>query len=239
VGRKQMPWFRFYTEAPNDRKVRRLSPSHRWVWVCVLAAARQSPEPGRLLVSDGVPMTVADLADYAGVTHKVAKAALEGMQKVGLTAQDGRTLVVPAWHERQYQSDTSTDRVRQHRSRNIKADGDIETFHNRSSNGDGTFLKRSKEQLRNAPETETETDTEGEHSRDDYAGSSEPLTDGKARRVLARLRASAHPDSRERLAGEAVAALPALLADFDAPDDVLVSYLLGEGANLKLYRRTE
>lgn len=143
MPKKKMPWFRFYVEAPSDRKVRRMKPEHRWVWVCVLCAARSSPTPGELWVAPGEPMLVDDLADLAGVSVKVAGAAVAHMQQLGMV-EGSEPWVVPAWGERQYESDTSTDRVRAHRERRRNAD---ETLQARSSNGGG-----------NAPETETETD---------------------------------------------------------------------------------
>ena len=144
MARKKMPWFRFYVEAPADRKVRRMKPEHRWVWVCVLCAARSSPTPGELWVAPGDPMTVDDLADLAGVPPKVAAAAVAHMVRLGMVA-GSEPWTVPAWGDRQYESDSSTERVKKHRAK--QAGNDVGTV-------DGTFHGRSS----NAPETETETD---------------------------------------------------------------------------------
>ncbi|MCL6443142.1 MAG: hypothetical protein K6T83_06760 [Alicyclobacillus sp.] len=37
-----MEWFRFYTEAISDTKIRRLPPAQRWLWVVMLSLARKS-----------------------------------------------------------------------------------------------------------------------------------------------------------------------------------------------------
>lgn len=148
MPRRRMPWFRFYVEAPRDMKVRRLRPEHRWVWVCVLCAARQSPTPGELWVAEGEPMTVDELADLAAVPAKTVRAAIKHMTELGLVAGD-KPWIVPTWHERQFTSDTSTDRSAQSRAR-------------RSNNQTGpvaTPLQRRRTFRSNAPETETETDT--------------------------------------------------------------------------------
>ena len=63
MPRPARPWFRFYVEALSDRKLRRLTPAQRWLWVAVLGAARQSPIPGHLMVSEREPMDAHDLAD--------------------------------------------------------------------------------------------------------------------------------------------------------------------------------
>lgn len=148
------PWFRFYVEAFGDRKLRRLKPAQRWVWVAVLGAARESPEPGRLYVAPGLPMTLAELADYAAVTEREARAALDIMVALSMVALEGDLMVVTNWGKRQFESDNTTERTRDHRDRS-KDDG---------GNDVGTFQPRSKERpnggRRNTPETETETETE-------------------------------------------------------------------------------
>lgn len=41
-----MDWFKFYTEARNDRKILSLSMEQRWVWVSLLCFASEQPERG-------------------------------------------------------------------------------------------------------------------------------------------------------------------------------------------------
>lgn len=62
-----MTWFRFYTDTIYDRKIRRLSFPHRWLWVTVLSLAKESPIQGKLLIVEGEPMTVEDIQDAANV----------------------------------------------------------------------------------------------------------------------------------------------------------------------------
>jgi biotin operon repressor len=150
MGRKAMPWFRFYVETPSDRKVRRLKPEHRWLWVCVLCLARQSPTPGALLIAADEPASPDDLADLAGLPVASVRKGLTHLRQLGMIekcSENGWELVA-AWNTRQYASDTSTDRVRAYRTR----------ANPRSSNGVGTFQERSSNGGGNAPETETETD---------------------------------------------------------------------------------
>lgn len=170
MARKPMPWFRFYTEAPSDRKVRRLKPEHRWVWVCVLCAARMSDTPGELWVAPGEPMTVDDLADLAGVTPRAAKAALDHMAQLGLI-EGSEPWTVPAFTARQFASDTSTERVRAHRKKKAR-------------NGDGTLQERSSNGRGNAPETETETESVTTPSNGFTPRGSNPLEDDHDRSEL-------------------------------------------------------
>lgn len=148
MPRRPMPWFRFYTEAPTDRKVRRLRrPDHKWVWVCAMCLARSSPVPGSLMISETEPVNVDDLADLADVPISRVAAALDAMAAVGLVEFDdvAGCWTIPSWATRQFASDTSTDRVRAHRQRTGR-------------NDDETLQTRSTGRYRNAPETETETE---------------------------------------------------------------------------------
>lgn len=142
----KMPWFRFYVEAVADKKLRRQKPETRWLFVACLAAARSSVEPGVLLVAEGVPMHEADLADFAGLTIRQTTAGVQALLEVGVIAfdEEAQAWFVPAWAERQYESDLSTERVRKHRR--------------------GTAMKRPIDRSNDVPATppDTEADTETE-----------------------------------------------------------------------------
>lgn len=151
------PWFRFYTEACGDRKLRRLKPDYRWLFVACLAAARVSPEPGVLLVSEGDPMTVEDIADWAGMDVRTTRFGMRALVTADLFREDSdnaqHTLAYrsPTFHDRQYESDDVTKRTRKYRA-------------TREDTDEGTFQRSSQERSgnvgRNVPETDTETDTE-------------------------------------------------------------------------------
>jgi hypothetical protein len=141
VPRPSRPWFRFYVEALNDPKLRRLDPAERWLWVAILGAARASCEPGVLLVAENEPYADDELAHFASVPLKVVKSALPKMERLGMLARDDSGWWwVPSWDERQFESDDVTSRTRRHR------------------NGQGTGLERSNVVPGNGPETETDTD---------------------------------------------------------------------------------
>jgi hypothetical protein len=144
VPRPIRPWYRFYVETFNDRKIRRLTPTQRWVWVAVLGAARESPESGFLFIAEGVPMTHQELADYAGVKLREIGPALSLMESLSMVTVDANGLVsVNNWGSRQFESDDVTQRTRDYRE------------HSR---------ERSNVVPGNAPEPETETETDKELS---------------------------------------------------------------------------
>lgn len=147
-----MQWFRFYTEAISDKKLRRIARDNNesmahviGVWTIVLAMASDSPERGKLLISDDVPATIDDINDAAGcnVTATFQKLLVTGL----VTVTGNNVYEVPAWNNRQFDSDNSTKRVQELRKRRNEAEkGQNETLQQRFGN---------------APDTDTETDTEG------------------------------------------------------------------------------
>lgn len=173
VPRPARPWFRFYVEALHDRKLRRLTPAQRWLWVAILGAARQSPTPGHLLVSEREPMDATDLADIAGMPVREVERALPLFDRAGLIAKEGDTWYVPKWNGRQYESDNVTERTRKHRS---KPDGenDVGTFQ------PGSMERRNGDEISpvgTPPESETETDTYSRRPSDSRGAIAEPVDD--------------------------------------------------------------
>lgn len=119
MPRKAQPWFRFYVEAVHDTKLRRLKPEVRWLFVACLAAARKSVDAGWLLVDEADPMTLSDIADFAGMPEKQAQQGMADLERVGVmkfVAEEGAWFV-PNWSDRQFESDNVTARTAKHRSK--------------------------------------------------------------------------------------------------------------------------
>lgn len=101
-------WFRFYNDAVNDPKVQRLSGELFKAWVNVLCLA--SKNGGKL-------PTLTDLAFILRVPEDRALAHIEALSAEGLLDQIEGEYEPHNWHGRQYQSDTSTERVKKFRER--------------------------------------------------------------------------------------------------------------------------
>lgn len=129
------PWFRFYSEAVHDRKLRRERPETRWLFVACLCAARQSPVPGVLLVGPGDPMRVVDLVDLAAMSEKAVRDGMAALCAAGVLAFDDESgaWAVPKWAERQFESDDVTTRVQRFRERrsNVSLTADVTPPENR------------------------------------------------------------------------------------------------------------
>lgn len=150
---KKKPWFRCYSETFTDPKIRTLKPDHRWLWLAVLGAARQSPTPGVLLVVEGVPFDADGLADWSALPARTVKAGLVLMVERGMLTIDGSTYSVARWSDRQYASDSSTGR-----SAKARKPPDATTMQrpiDAQCNGDATAMQRPREQ-----KTDTDTPTQ-------------------------------------------------------------------------------
>ena len=152
-----MDWFRFYSEAVSDRKLRRVARVTKQapatvigIWTIILCIASESPERGELLIGQETPATEEDIADVAGCD--VAE-TLRQLEEIGLITRCGETLLVTAWVKRQYNSDGSTARVRKHRMQGQEREP-------AGVADDVTFPKRYCNVSETPPETETDTERE-------------------------------------------------------------------------------
>jgi hypothetical protein len=144
---RKHPWFRVYVELIWDRKIRRLSPEHRWLWIVCLACARSSPVSGFLLLSEGEPMIEDDFVDAASLKVPAVRSGLKALESLGLIEWDATlgAWQVTKWNERQFESDETSKRTAKHRSKE-------------RSNVSRTNVDVAP------PETEAETETENRGS---------------------------------------------------------------------------
>lgn len=124
-------WFRFHDEALNDPKVQLLDGETFKAWVNLLCLA--SKNKGRLPAISGIAFALR-------VTEDAALTVVERLLNGGLIDKvsggaDGYAYAPHGWAERQYKSDTSTERVKRCR-------------------------QRSKTVSETPPETDTETEKE-------------------------------------------------------------------------------
>lgn len=119
MARPKRPWFRVYVEMIRDKKLRRLTPAQRWLWVVIMACARESPLPGFLMLSVSVALSWEDVADAAGMKVKEVEAGAEVMHLLEMIDFDSdlKAWFLPKWNERQYESDDITQRTASYRER--------------------------------------------------------------------------------------------------------------------------
>ena len=140
-------WFRMYGEVLTDRKLARVTKTSGQprvvvlgLWTTLLCLASDSPERGRLLLTEDHPYSAEDLADETGLDTGEIAGILNAFADLRMVAWDGDVLTICAWSERQYESDVSTERVRRFRAK--------------QRNGSATTEKR----FGNSPDTESDTE---------------------------------------------------------------------------------
>ena len=105
-------WFRFYHEALNDPKVQSLEPELFKHWVNLLCIASQH---------DGYLPEICNVSFLLRVTVSDVTCIIEALQGHGLidvsSNQHAANYKMHGWDKRQYKSDSSAERVRQHRKR--------------------------------------------------------------------------------------------------------------------------
>jgi len=134
-----MQWFRLHNKLLNDPSVQGLSSDHFKIYINLLCYASSIDRGG-----------------YIGTLHETSFALRETiptvtscfnvLQGVGLIVTnetDGETFQIPQWKKKQYESDSSTERVKRHREK----------------------VKRSKTVTVTPPDTDTDTDTEQSKDR--------------------------------------------------------------------------
>src|SRR5437868_1323774 len=101
-------WFRFYDDAINDPKILRLTDANFRAWVTLLCLASKN---------DGVLPSTNDIALV--LRMKPAKVAewLAMLTAAGLIDNDNGLFRPHNWDKRQFKSDVSNERVKQHRQR--------------------------------------------------------------------------------------------------------------------------
>ncbi|MCH7617335.1 MAG: hypothetical protein IIB18_05685, partial [Chloroflexi bacterium] len=137
-GKAKMPWFRLYHDVLNNPKVQRLPARLFRTWVNLLCLASENGERGTLPAPE-------DLAFGMRTSAEKANIDLERLIEAGLIDRDGDELRMRDWNLWQYESDSSTGRVREYRAHKNE-----------------TPMKRSGNDGVTPPDTEADTEAEPE-----------------------------------------------------------------------------
>jgi len=135
----ELPWFRMYSDAVDNVKLRMLAFEDRWHYVALCCLKRQgildkTQDPNfRRMVAIKLGIQLVDLEEVE-----------RRLQEVDLIGENFEPV---GWSERQFESDSSTERVRKYRARQKE-----------------TKLKRECNVSVTAQETDTESDTDKTHT---------------------------------------------------------------------------
>ena len=138
MARDKQPWLRLYVDVLDNPKVQRLKGEQFKGWVNLLCLTKRN---------GGVLPGVDHIAFALRISEQKAKAFLASLMSVGLLDDTDEGPQPHDWDELQFESDSSTDRVRKHRERKAE----------RPRNGEGNADETLHE---TPPDTETESDTD-------------------------------------------------------------------------------
>ena len=103
----KMPWFKFYSEALNDRKIIRAARMAQQpkaiimgVWLTLLCLANESPERGKLMIAEDVWSEEDEIAAETGLDPMTFSKVITAFQKLGMVSVSGG-YEIPDWASRQ------------------------------------------------------------------------------------------------------------------------------------------
>lgn len=121
---KSFPWFKVYGEILSDRKITRICATTKQpkavvigVWTTLLAIASQSPERGRLFISDGMPLTFEEIAFETGLQDEDCRGLIDAFAANNMLCLEDDCFAIVHWDDRQFSRDDSKDRVRKYREK--------------------------------------------------------------------------------------------------------------------------
>ena len=146
-------WFRMYSDAIDDEKLRLLAFEDRWHFVAILCCKNSG-----ILDSDEKLMR-RKVAVKLGLDLRELDEVARRLAEVGLI--DADTLQPIAWDKRQYVSDGSKERTKRYREKLRESHSDVTV----------TSHERHNEVTVTPPDTDTDTDTDTDKTLNDPIGS--------------------------------------------------------------------
>lgn len=100
------PWFRFYNEALNDPKLKRIATITKQpkalingVWCGLLCLASESPDRGKLLISDDMPYLMEEIIDAVGIDYELGELIIDYLIKLEMVSLADGVYSITKWDE--------------------------------------------------------------------------------------------------------------------------------------------
>jgi len=108
-----MQWFRLYHEMLDDPKVGTLTDAQFRLWVDILCLASISRDSGNTELT----VTETEWKLRRNINETLQELLHRGLVTFQKRFDGKETIAVPKWNKRQFQSDTSTPRVKKYREK--------------------------------------------------------------------------------------------------------------------------
>lgn len=148
----KLSWFRVYTEILDDMKLRSLTGDQKWDWVCLLALARESSEPGV------VCGTAEDAAWRLRRPLDEFEESLRLFEERGMVEVRPGRIIVTHFLARQYDKQSDRPDATRDRKRRSRANHAGVTLESRGGHADQNGESRPS----HATDTDTDTDTDSD-----------------------------------------------------------------------------
>jgi hypothetical protein len=163
------PWGRLYTGTRHHRKIRILRqrcPDSWWIFYPLLEMAFETDNDGLIYIDPDIPYSPEELAGEVGARVDVMEDTLSVMADLRLIARDNGFVQFLSYRDRQFKSDTSTDRVKAHREKKKREGNAEDDPMKREGNVSGPLHETGPQQPGSVsvtpPDTDTDTDTDTE-----------------------------------------------------------------------------
>lgn len=143
-----MKWFRCYPAIIDSPKLQSIE-DHRgkWCYFVCLCLASKSPVRGSLFLTPETPISDKLIAEKSQISLRKTRDFLQIFEKLDLLKFEKNVYKITDWDEKQFDSDSSRERVRKYRGKE-------------KSNGNVTLQSSYQDRYCNAPDTDTDTDTD-------------------------------------------------------------------------------
>jgi len=127
-----MIWFKLHSEIRNDPKMYELDADQRWLFVCLLCVASESPQRGTI-----TDVRLRGLAASLRTDETRLKTTLDTLKdlKIAEYDPDARTITILNWNRRQYDHPSDAPRETAERKRKSRARHDNVTSASRVRHG--------------------------------------------------------------------------------------------------------
>lgn len=158
-----MKWYRMYSEARNDAKLRALTDSQHRVWFNLLCLAGEQAQRGTISGYDHDLLAV----EVANGDVELLQETLTKLEKLRMILKNDQGIVFSSWEKRQYDSPSDrpksvNERVRKHREKTKSNDGNPVKVDGESSGNDSVTPCNDIVTKCNTLYTDTESDTKTE-----------------------------------------------------------------------------
>lgn len=185
-----MPWFKLWSEARNDPKLRALTDAQFRIWFNLLCFAAEQAERGAIDASDMEYLAV----EVADGNTEALEATITRLEKFHIVEwNEDHYLTFCNFKKRQYEKPSDdpervAERVRQHRERN-KNDGNAHVTPSNTHVTPGNAMKRTEEEGETDPETDPPGKGNKKQATENTQGIDQPT------RVRARIESSSPTSS--------------------------------------------